>query len=109
MAMEEEEEPKEEEGSVPTSPSSPPSSPLSEIAPPNSQRPKPLRVFGLNKLKSATSMRMAPSPPPRAPGRDWCTETGAQPPFWGAELEHTRNQLLCRWRSTPLLGSPGAT
>ncbi|KOM26423.1 hypothetical protein LR48_Vigan272s001100 [Vigna angularis] len=51
MAMEEEEEPKEEEGSVPTNPSSLPSSPLSEIAPPNHQRPKPLRVLGLNKLK----------------------------------------------------------
>ncbi|KOM28176.1 hypothetical protein LR48_Vigan510s000100 [Vigna angularis] len=42
----------EEEGSVPTNPSSPPSSPLSEIVPPNDQRPQTLRVSGLNKLSA---------------------------------------------------------
>ncbi|KOM31213.1 hypothetical protein LR48_Vigan01g076800 [Vigna angularis] len=60
----------EEEGSVPTNPSSPPSSPLSEIAPPNDQRPQTLCVSGLNKL-SATLVKIASGRPLSvAPGRE---------------------------------------
>ncbi|KOM34585.1 hypothetical protein LR48_Vigan02g073500 [Vigna angularis] len=95
MTMEEEEETKEEEGTVPTNPSRRPSSPLSEIASPKNQRPKTLRNLGLNRIDvQQTLIASAPSggaqaslqgawrsaPLERAPRHELSAATGAQSP-----------------------------